>query len=114
VDVASYLFDHTDLYYARNSAVREFAVTEADVSWKESQQGVGDESSSASSLRSFDLKRLGLVDKAVNSSETRLTSLAPEKEQTPLKFRPTRSSVDHRDDIDGWHLPVTNREREKT
>jgi hypothetical protein len=113
VDVASYLFEHTDLYYARNSAVREFAVTEADVSWKESQPGVGDEDSSAASLRSFDLMQLGLVDKAVNSSDTRLTSLAPEKEQAPLRFRPTRRYDGDRDEIEGWHLPVTNRDTGK-
>lgn len=68
VDTVVYLLDHTDRFYARNAAIREFAVTSRDLSQqlkKRDYSGASNNrsrSSSESSIDGADLASLGLLD----------------------------------------------------
>jgi hypothetical protein len=95
VGVTSYLFEHTDHYYARDSAVREFAVTQVDLDFEESLPEWRDEDSAKSSVRSFDLIDLGLLDMPGQNNDSQLPYMDPKAKEHWDSFR-----LDRRRDIE--------------
>jgi hypothetical protein len=95
VETVDFLFDHTDRMYARNAAIREFAVTSRELA-REMSEPLSQKfrerqsSCSASSLDSVELVRLGLVDRHTKWSRPDRRKRRRHRGRDPLAQRDTK------------------------
>jgi adenylate kinase family enzyme len=107
VGTVIYLFDHTDRFYARNAAIREFAVTSRnlpELSVKPSYHCNFEKRSrspSPSSISSLELSRLGLVEARSSRSQPKGSVRGDQSESRTqprgIRNRQSRSQNPHRE-----------------